>query len=175
MILQPKQDKGWMCSNPKNDVTSHEIPFVWSSTVPHLALSGTTRDRDLAVTHLWQVLERLQEVPHPVTWICYWANFVLWLHQTRKNYQEDSWFLIGTVLDVLDPGSHSCQEEKNEKKFGLSDSPSAMSTPNIQSSLSLPSLSSASSPSVRSRSKPTSGGPEPSRERTVQRWTAPWS
>lgn len=92
---------------------------------------GTTRDRDLAVTHLWQVLERLQEVPHP--------------------------------------------EEKNEKKFGLSDSPSAMSTPNIQSSLSLPSLSSASSPSVRSRSKPTSGGPEPSRERTVQRWTAPWS
>mmetsp|Transcript_79383 Transcript_79383/g.125229 ORF Transcript_79383/g.125229 Transcript_79383/m.125229 type:complete len:448 (-) Transcript_79383:103-1446(-) len=94
---------------------------------------GTTRDRDLAVTHLWQVLERLQDVAHP--------------------------------------------EEKNEKKLGLSTSPSAMSTPNIQSSLSLPSLSSASSPSVRSRSKP-SGGPEPRepRERTsVQRWTAPWS
>lgn len=92
---------------------------------------GNTRDRDLAVTHLWQVLERLQEVPHP--------------------------------------------EEKNEKKLGLSDSPSAMSTPNIQSSLSLPSLSSASSPSVRSRSNPTGGGPEPSRERAAQRWTAPWS
>lgn len=94
---------------------------------------GTTRDRDLAVTHLWQVLERLQDVAHP--------------------------------------------EEKNEKKLGLSTSPSAMSTPNIQSSLSLPSLSSASSPSVRSRSKP-SGGPEPRepRERTsVQRWTTPWS
>jgi len=73
-----------------------------------------SRDRDLAVTHLWQVLERLRDVPQ---------NSV----------------------------------EKLEKIHGSGEgeSPSAMSTPNIQSSLSLPSLSSASGTpcTTRSRSK----------------------
>jgi len=72
-----------------------------------------SRDRDLAVTHLWQVLERLRDVPQ---------NPVEKLEKIHGN--------------------------------GAVESPSAMSTPNIQSSLSLPSLSSASSPcTTRSRSK----------------------
>ena len=47
------------------------IPLVHGSKWPPMDRLGNTRDRDLAVTHLWQVLERLQEVPHPVSCICY--------------------------------------------------------------------------------------------------------
>ena len=92
-------------------------------------LTGTLRDREIALAHLRHLLEKLREPPAPV------------------------------------------QEDEDLKRRLTADTPSA-STPGIQSSLSLPSLSSVSSPqSVRTvKSKAATKEVEDRKKR----WSANW-